>query len=226
MATQPDVPDGSTPELSEYFADAIQMRDPELRIYALNTDESRQVTQALSEFDVGEALGLIALDNANDSNPYCYISKGLAQGMILHLNHDAEPYLAFRSLKAFRAALKSAIAQRCDIDDLQAEAMEPVDRQDELVTLLTEAAERNDDFSVFLACTFLPLLDPSDADALELLGSHQNFFLREAAAVFVSNHPLNLHRSLAERLAKDRYEQVARPAGVALKAMRSNEHRR
>ncbi len=220
MTDLPDSVFNVPAEVRAFFSEAAALRNPELRFHPLTEEESGKYSEALRGIAVADALGLIVLDDANDSNPYCYIGKGLARGMIIHFSHDPEPRLAFRSIGSFRAALLAAIAEGRDIDELQPEPIIPAERQEELISLLLESAAREDEVSQFLVCTLLPLLDPVELAVLERLAANDNFLFREAVAVFIRNHPLPVHRGLAEVLARDNYGQVARPAAEALRRLR------
>ncbi|MEG4477743.1 hypothetical protein [Microcoleus sp. M2_C2] len=209
-------------EVMAFLAESQSLRAEKLAICPLDPKASSEYTTAIRATPVGAELRLVALDDANDSNPYCYIVEGPAKGMILHFSHDPEPELKFRSLASFKQALASAKQGGRHIDDLVPDQIYPIQEQDELAALLLERASGEDEVSEFFVCTLLPLLAPENLPVLEQLARHRSFVVREAVAVFVRERALPSHRAILERLVVDTYGQVARPAREALIAIRAS----
>jgi hypothetical protein len=138
------------------------VRDLQLGINPLSPEESARLSAKLQAIPVAVDLGLIWLDDANDSNLYCFMSKGPAAGMILHFSHDPEPEIEFSDLDSFGEALRSAIE-----NNLQAA----------LIAFLRSWLARDDDEADFYICLFLPLLHPLQLDVLRQAAAHPSFFV-------------------------------------------------
>jgi len=203
-------------EVLSFLSDADEFRDADLRINPLTATECATQSAAMQEIDVVRTLGLIVLDDADDSNPYCYVSKGPAQGTVVHFSHDPEPQLRFHSLGEFLEALKTAQQDGSDIDDLQFPVLTPSADQRMLVGRVRELLEGSDEDGALQIGLYLPLLDPDDLDTLALCAAHEDFLVREIAATFILDHAKPALRGLAERLAADKSAQVSRPAQQAL----------
>src|SRR4051812_18459367 len=73
--------------------------DPKLDIKILELADAIKQTQGIHDYVlIGKSMGLFVLDDANDSNPYCYVTRGPARGCILHLYHDGDPAIEYSSL--------------------------------------------------------------------------------------------------------------------------------
>lgn len=208
-------------EVLAFLREAASLRAEELGIFPLDPERSREYTAAIRATAVGAELRLVALDDANDSNPYCYVVEGPARGMVLHFSHDSEPELRFGSLASFKQALVLARQDGRHIDELESDRIHPVQEQEEFGATLLARASGGDDASDFFVCTFLPLLDPANLSVLEQLAEHRNFFIREAVAVFIRDHALPSHQPILKKLSVDTHGQVARPAKEALRTIRS-----
>lgn len=209
------------PDVLALLRDSPAPADPDLLINPLSLDESRRISTMLQQMDVGRELGLIALDDANDSNPYCYISRGVARGMVVHFSHDPEPEIQFVDLAGFRRSLVAAIQERRDIHELRHEPLPPHKDQAQLADALRDLLSRDDDNAEFLLCLLVPLLAPQELPIIESLAAHSNFFVRQSMADFIERHPLTAHLAVAERLSQDRHPQVARPGKRALGRVRA-----
>jgi hypothetical protein len=216
MQRQSDPLEGAPPEVLTFLREMHACGDPALRINLLTLTKSRQYSIALQQTEVGESLGLIALDDANDSNPYCYINRGICRGMVIHFSHDPEPEIRFRDLASFSRSLATALSQGLEIDELPFESLSPHDDQQGLIGALGDLANRDDNDATFLICLFIPLLDPGQISVIERLANHESFFVRERLAEFLANYALPEHRSVAQKLAEDPHPQVARPGKKAL----------
>src|ERR1051325_10749303 len=75
--------------------------NPDLGIKILALVDAVKYTHAIHELTLlGKPMGLFALNDANDSNPFCYVTCGPAKGSILHLYHDGETAVEYSSLAA------------------------------------------------------------------------------------------------------------------------------
>jgi hypothetical protein len=209
------------PQMARAFlAKAPTLRNPALGIFVLSEPESVGATAAVRRFGIGETLGLVVLDDANDSNPFCLISRGVAGGMVLHLMHDGDPQITFASLDSFEQALLAAIASRTHVMDLLGPPILPISDQSSLeqamMVLIEDEADQD---AEFLLCLYLPLLLPTSGLVLSRLAQHSSFFVREAVAEFVESHALPEHLEIAQNLSKDPHPQVQRPGKRALSSV-------
>ncbi|MCC6665532.1 MAG: SMI1/KNR4 family protein [Polyangiaceae bacterium] len=214
-------------EVRAFLRSADELRDEPLRINPLTPERSASVSARYRDIPIFAELGLVVLDDANDSNPFCLVTSGPAAGMVVHVCHDGETELSYPSLAEFLHALRLAHQQRLDIDALpHAPIPAGVDQSflaDHIRALLT----RDDADAPTLLVIHLPLLDPRNVDLLADCAEHDDFLIRESAAMFLANHPLAEHRAIAEKLSLDRYQQVASPARQARSAiarLRSGRH--
>ncbi|GMR24247.1 MAG: hypothetical protein BMS9Abin37_2767 [Acidobacteriota bacterium] len=196
-----------------------ELRSPDLRINPLTLESSAQMTSAMQNFAVSRELGLIVLDDANDSNPYCLITEGPAQGMVVHFSHDLEPEIRFPGLSAFGQSLRAAVANELDIDDLPHSPLPSFADQTTLTEYLESHLRRDDEDSQFLVCLLLPLLDPRQLAVIDAAATSNNFFIRERVAEFIAANPLKQHSQAAERLSNDPYRQVSRSGKKALSSV-------
>jgi hypothetical protein len=175
----------------------------------------------MAKTSFGELLGLIVLDDANDSNPYCYISRGPGTGMVLHHEHDGTIAIRYPDLSSFGEALREAVVCADDIRDLRHPPCQPHPDQAGLrAELRTRLTGQDPDAEPF-ARLFLPLLDPADVETLELAAAAHDFFIRESAGEAMARNPLPQHLALAARLAVDPHPQVQRPARRVLVALQA-----
>jgi hypothetical protein len=218
-------PFGDAPEeVYSFFQEAVRLRDPELQIYPLTADESRVYSSAIQQSDVGAALGLIALDDANDSNPYCLISRGVARGMVVHFSHDPEPEIRFPDLASFRASLNVARDQHLSIDQVPFEPLRPHTDQQRLIDALAGLNRESSDTAEFLLCLYIPLIAPEQIPILEQLATSSSFFVRESVARYIEIHPRSEHGIIAAKLAKDNHPQVSQVGKQALSSVNRVAH--
>ena len=204
-------------DLIAHFA-APPIRDLDLSINTLDVGSAVFCSEALADLDYGAALGLIALDDANDSNPYCYVTKGPCAGLVFHLRHDGDPCFVFSSLDTFKDALRGLIANRKCIDDIVPESRFPSVDQGQLQAFLRSAVK--DEVVVEVICAYLPVLQEPLAELLANLADIDDFYLREALAEYIVARPQSEYLAVAEALAGDSHPQVARPGANALKAVK------
>ena len=148
-------------DLVAHFEASNHPYDPELGIQLLSIDEAVEMSRKLHDYTLpGRPMGLFALLYANDSTPFCYISRGPARGSVLHLYHDDDPVIEFASLAEFREALASAVRDGVDIDDLPPGSPPNLDQQ-ELGERLARLEEDGSDAAEFEYSILLPLAGPA-----------------------------------------------------------------
>ena len=157
------------------------------------------------------------LDDADDLNPYCLITRGPASGMVVHFAHDSERTLAFPDLAAFLHSLRAAVRDNRNIDHLERHRISPLPDQPALRSTLHALLESDDDDAPIVVEILFPLLDPDERDTVLLAASHIDFLIREVAALFVEAHPAGHFRQVARHSRKDPIPQVAGPARRALR---------
>lgn len=215
-ALVPDPPE----DLVSHFSRDDLPRVPDLCINVLPLADAAEYTRRIREHvTLGEILGLVVLDDANNSNPFCYVTKGLLRGQILHLAHDDDTHVAFRSLEGFMASISDAVRDRRWIEELRDDRPFLTDDQDALAARIGRflAEDGVDDIE---AVVMIPLLDTSRLDIMKSLASHPDFYIREAAAQQITAWPNIELLAVAEALAGDKYPQVARPGRQAESAIR------
>lgn len=202
----------------------LRLRDelnaPDLMINVLDEDACVRWSQDLQSTSVGRRLALYALDDANDSNPYCYIGAGVAAGMVVHFNHDPEPRIEFDSMAAFEAFLRSLRDNGEELGTIDVASPAHPD-QTALAAALRELMRDDDaDDAEFLLCLYLPLLRGEHSTLLADLGVYDNFFVREALADVIGTGSLPGSDALLQALAADAHPQVRNAAQRAAKALR------
>ena len=212
-------------ELIEFLENAASLQDPSLRIHVLSLEESREESEAMQQTPLGEALGVVVLDDAEDSNPYCYVTRGIAKGMILHFSHDSEPRLRYPNLDEFREALATAIDNGVDIDDLPSEELPPHGDQRRLGQAIRSLLEGEDGVDEELLTLFISLVDPNEVELLQEVAAYDSFFVRESVGEFIAAHPAPPLLPIASTLASDRHPQAA-AAGKKARSAIERELRR
>lgn len=211
MTVPPDLP----PEVLEFLDRAAEFNSEELCINVLDRAESVRQTALLRDMEVAALMGLVQLDDANDSNPYCCITRGPAAGMVIHFSHDPEPVIKFPSLDFFAGFLISLKAQGIALWDTERSAPEHPDQM-ALGLALRELAASTDEHAQFLICTYLPTLRADPADVLGTLAAHPDFFVRESAAEALGMARIPGTRGLLDTLATDQHGQVKSAARRSL----------
>lgn len=209
LVTAPD-------ELWDFYREAPSLVCAELEIHPLSEAASREYSRAIQRFDLGQRLGLIALDDANDSNPFCLVTKGLLRGAVLHLSHDDGVKVCFASLAEFRRSLAAALAQGLMIDELPQQPLEPLADQRGLSRLLVALCEQGPESAGEQLCLHVPLLDTGRIRDVERLARYPDLHVREAVARLLEQRPNRSLEHVARLLAADRMPQVAREAKRAL----------
>ncbi len=205
-------------DVVEFLNAAASVRTPALRINPLSLQQCIASSTHFREFfSIAAELGLVVLDDADDSDPYCLITRGPASGMVVHFSHDSEPTLAFPDLAAFLHSLRAAVRNNRSIDHLERHRFSPLPNQPALRSTLHALLESDDDDAPLILAILFPLLDPDERDTVLLAASHIDFLIREIAALFVEAHPAGHFRQVAQALSEDSYPQVAGPARRALR---------
>jgi hypothetical protein len=180
-----DPPDDLVALYSSVLPDA-----PRLGIKILELADAIKYSQAIQDHTLlGKPMGLIALDDANDSNPFCYITRGPARGCILHLYHDGDTAVEYPSLAAFLSALKVALKDEVPIDDLPGKDLRPKVDQDTLCNHISRLVQADTDEAECELTVLTPLLDTARVDSVRSLSEHASFFVREAVARLIASHP-------------------------------------
>ena len=188
---------------------------PDSRIQVLDLATATEYSKALTGWILPSALGLWALDDANDSNPFCFITQGPCKGAVLHLRHDDDSTVDFRSLGEFVAALHQTGKSHLDIDDMSKPERPEFNCASEIESLVAQGTEDGDE----IACFFINCSSELPDQLVGDLAGNANFFIREAVARWLVRHPAGQHLSHAELLADDDYQQVAAPGRRASKAI-------
>jgi predicted DNA-binding protein len=136
--------------------------------------------------------------------------------MIIHFSHDEEPVIAFSSLSKFLNAMHEAGTRGQHIDYVQPEQLS-IPLEDSIRAL---AAEESSDDRTFLLTTYLAVCAELRGETKAMLARDKSFFVREALAEYLQQHPKLEDLAFAEELAKERHTQVARAASAAVAAIR------
>jgi len=208
-------------DVSQFLASAAPLRTRALGINPLSSEQAAAQSEQIQDIPIAAELGLVVLDDANDSNPYCLVTRGPASGMVLQLSHSSTPMLAFPDLTTFLNVLVDAVRDEQHIDDIKHHGVAALDEQQTLRATLQALLVRQDDDAPTLLAILFPLLDPTDVETVTLTASDDYFLVREVAARFIEANAIAVYRELAEVLSGDPYGQVARPARRALDQMRS-----
>ena len=204
------------PDLVAYFyAGHFRVRS-ESRINCLGLEAAATYTTALVGVGLGSRLGLFALDDAEDSNPYCYISRGPCAGAVFHLCHDGACAIQFSSLSSFLTAL-DALPKDQDIHfDLRPEA----DIVFDVVPAIEQLISAEDADMDMMIPVYLPVARGLSSDLRSRLATCSDFFVREAFAIWLRDFGTREDLPLAQNLASDSMSQVARPAQQAVARLR------
>lgn len=196
---------GSAPkDLVEYLSFNTFLKNDELSINCLNLEEGAEYSECLSSFGVGLELGFWVLDDANNSNPYCYISKGPCKGAVIKYSHDSVFEIVFSSISSFVSALNYASVNCIDIEDLIGEEGVSFDCLDALKSLsLTDTDE-----AVAIIDIYLNLTNELDDEIVDSLLNHDDFFVQESLANWLLKHPESKFTNVAKQLSENSQSQV------------------
>lgn len=205
-------------ELRYYFSNITLNQYPESRIRPLSMYESIELHKELIEYEpIYRELGLFPLDDAQDSNPYCYVSKTPMKGCIFHYIHDDLPLFKFSNISNWANALNKTGESSKDIDDTNYEAR--IDAKDIIQLCRYIDSSYDSDKNAYSESTVYLIqgLDEHCFTLIEKLSKNSNLFMREAVAKFIGDKPSVTYTTVAETLAGDHYDQVSRLAKRALK---------
>ena len=207
-------------EVQAFLQQAESAHVQTIGISPLDVERCGTYSAQIRSFDPAfEALGLIALDDSNNSNPYRYITAGPATGMVLLVRHDDAPEIRYASLERFMDALARAKQDQRRFEFEDFEPVQPLADQEGLQAFLLSLADRDDELAEGLLGVLVPLLLPEASRIYERLSTHPSLWVRESVAIAMSKHPLRVHEFAAIRLSQDHYPQVARPAKSVLAAI-------
>jgi hypothetical protein len=179
----------------------------------------RATEQLWARSTLAEAMGLVVLNDTEDSNHYCVVTRGPGAGAVVFVPHDDGPSFAFSSLAALRDVMQRAAVEGTDIWDIEPENPAPYADQAQLREHLRASLSGGADEGAPVFGMLLPLLDPDDVETLRLAATDRDFLVRESAARFMASAPRVSQRALLKVLVADRYLQVAQPALEALSAL-------
>lgn len=206
------------PDLVEHFAKATYPVDRELAINILPLAAALKYTSGIRSVAIlGTPFGLIALEDGNNSNPYCYITNGPTRGAIMHLCHGGESGVAFASLADFLTAINDAIGTRTYIEDLKPDQQLSALNRESITQYVAGIAGSDDDVEEL--CVLIPLISTTEVDLVARIAGHPDFFAREAVARHIAKHPIEALQPVAKQLAEDPHPQVAGPGKRALSAI-------
>lgn len=207
-------------EIAAYFLEMPVIPRPAQRINPLSKSDSVEMHRMYADFDpIVRDLGLFPLDDANDSNPYCYVSKTPMAGAIFHYCHDGDRRFTHQSINSWVAAM-NGINDNQGIDDLVLEpeavkARSTAELSYFVMSTFDEVSGLCDEITVHL----VQGLDASCRNNLEKMANAKDFFLREAVAECISSKPDPSLKEIAEKLSRDDYPQVVTPARSGLAAI-------
>lgn len=189
-----------------------ELNSTALGINLLAESASAEKTSVMHGISLVKRLGLVVLDDADDSNPYCFITGGVAAGMVVHFNHDPEPRIEFGTVLAFENFLRQLHAQEQSLGDVEPTSPAHPD-QVALAAVLRELARATEDVDAeSLICLYLPLLRGEHRPTLEALAAHPDFLVREALADAIGNAALPDSTEVLRALSTDPHSQVRQAA--------------
>ena len=139
----------------------------------------------MHEFPVVKRLGLWALDDANDSNPFCYIGQGPCARAIIHFSHDDSPKIYYSSLNGCLESMATIASIEGDILD----AVPEMNLEFPCAAEIARLCDDTSDDATFLICVYLPICSDLEPVVLEKLTSHPDFFVREGVRRAIAHAP-------------------------------------
>jgi len=198
-------------ELVNYFSSGETLKSEGSRVNCLSFEEGKEYSKNMSQFLDGEEMGLWVLNDSNDSNPYCYISKGPCAGAVIHYCHDPEPKIKFPTLDSFMLGLRSVVNNNQDVDDIEFKEDFRFDCEAEIGRLL----QSDSDEYTNLICSYIDVASFLSKGLMEMLMKHEDFFLQESLASWVAKNPKPELLFVVEELENSSIEQVKREAKIA-----------
>lgn len=188
-------------DLASHFSATPQPHSPDLSINLLNLDDLLDYTKGIQDTFIGKPLGLVVLDDANNSDPFCYVTRGPARGLVLQLKHDDASAFAFSSLNRFVDAIQHAMETDQTIDDLVFDKDFPSVDQSKLVNYLQNQCEYDGIAEVI--CVLITLVREPPEILIAALAAHDDFYVRESLAEFIAQNPRTTLLPAATMLADD-----------------------
>lgn len=164
-------------------------------------------------------MGLVVLNDTDDSDHYCVISRGPGAGTVVFVPHDDGPSFAYPSLGVLRDVMARAASEGTELWDIEPGSPAPHPEQAQLREHLRAVLTDGHDDGAAVHGMLLPLVEPDDVETLRLAATDGDFLIREIAARFMARAPRVSQLTLLEALATDSYPQVAQPALEALSAL-------
>ncbi len=159
-------------EVLAFLSSASDLNDDALGINILSPEQCAVQTAAIRGIPAWDPLELFVLDNANDSNPFCLVTRGPAAGMVMHLIHDSDEHFSFANLHAFRIHLVEMKEAGSEVWPMVADfkpglplVPEVVDDIDRLL------AVQGDEAAEWLICRYLQLAPLDDLERMQALGA-------------------------------------------------------
>jgi mutator protein MutT len=208
-------------EVLEFLDRAQHLNSGDCLINVLDRAECARQTGLLRGIELFAQLGLVQLEDANNSNPWCFVTRGAAAGMAMYLSHDHGPSIKFVDLAGFEAFLAGIRARGGDIDESRDLPVPAHPDQSALARCIRDLIGRPlDDETEQLLFLYLPMLRVDDDGLFASLASSESFFVREAAADLAGDARIAGSRPVVERLLKDPHPQVREAARRALEGWR------
>lgn len=215
------VTDPPPDDLVDFYEHGDLPQRADLRINVLPLAEAVKISLGMRGVGLFGSMGLLILDDANDSNPFCYITKGPARGGILHLCHDGVTAVEYASLSTWLAALRSAMIAGADIDELKGkQEFHPEFDQAVLSAHASALAVEDSEAAETELPILAKLIDTKNSALVAALAAHPYCYVREAAAELIQARPTSALRDVAKRLSQDRVPQVAGSGKAAQLAVR------
>jgi hypothetical protein len=200
-------------DLLEFYKSDEIIESKENNINILGFKDALQQSKSMNTIGIVNRLGLWVLEDGNNSNHFCYITKGPCKGFIMCFCHDGEPSIYYGDLRSFLDSVIKLVKCGKDIDDL---------KHDKKITLnlnteLQELVKENNDDATFLICLYLRLCKPLNNSTINNLVNSKDMFVREAIANYVENNPDVNYYEFAVQLSNDSHSQVKECGKLALK---------
>ncbi len=207
-------------DLVEFYVKGFNKEYADLEFGFLGLEQAIEYTRAIADLYIADNMGLFTLNDADDSNPFCYITKGIAKGKILHLMHDGEGRIKFNSLKDFLRECKSVDEHDIDVYSIDWNHESLVANQSALAEVLDSLATKPEDTAVELMLLYIPLLDGADVSVFERHCLHEDFYVREYLANRIVELASPKLLPVAEKLAADQHSQPAEAGKRAVSAIK------
>jgi len=212
---------GSAPEdLVDFYNNRLQNKYSNSEFNILRLEKALEYSGNLKGIPIVDRLGLWAINDENDSNPFCYITKGPCSGAVIYFSHDPEPEIKFSSLDSFLKGLEHMEKSGLEIDEIETEQ----NLNFPLSHTINDLCKEDSEEAQFLLCTYMPVCNDLSTETKEKLLNHEDFFVREAFANWIIKNSLAENLPYAKRLANDIHPQVERPGKTAMSTVNRKKH--